>query len=293
MGMWNWLETAAELLRRAGISHEVVDLRTKRDLLRWILQGQWRRFDLVYHIGGINWQHGLACRLLCKPVLWHWCGSDVLALKESRGWRGVINHFAAYRWAVGHLADSPELAEELQEISIRSHVVRLLPKFIEADVEPLPEKFTVLSYWGNNRRDFYGGDIVLKLAEEFPQFEFRILMATGEGEEVSLPNVKFLGYRKDMPRIYSESSVLIRLPKHDSLAKMPLEMLARGRYVIYNKKVPGCHFARNLTEARRALLEISQLRDPNIAGARMVKERFSLDKEAAKLADVIKGLCKK
>jgi len=289
MGMWNWLETGAELLRRAGIAHEIVDLRSKRDLAKWVLRGRWRRFDFVYHILGVTWRHALACRLLRKPVLWHWCGSDTLFLRRSSGWRGKINRLGAYKWAAGHVVDSPELAEELRGMGIEAEVVRLLPRHIEADVEPLPQRCTVLSYWSDGQRDFYKGDVIMKLAEEFPQHEFRILMATGRGEHAP-PNVKFLGYRTDMPQVYSEATVLIRLPEHDSLSAMVLEMLARGRYVIYNKQLEGCHYAEDFVEARRALEEISRLHEPNVSGARMVKERFSLDREAAKLAEVLHSL---
>lgn len=89
-----------------------------------------------------------------------------------------------------------------------------------------------------------------------------------------------------MMKQLSRSSTLIRIPEHDSLSAMVLEMLARGRHVIYNKVVEGCSYASNLAEACEALRGIQSQREPNQAGARYVRKNFSLQKEAAVLAGV-------
>lgn len=301
MGSSNWLEVIAELLRRAGMSCDLLNVCESCPFLKWVFKGYWLRFwivrsyDVVHHIGGCcNWRLGMICTLFGRPVVWHWIGSDIVDFKDagSRSLRGFLYRVCARRWAKAHLADSPELAEELQELGIQARVVRLLPKLIEADIEPLPQKFSVLSYWCDGRRDLYGGDVVLQLAEEFGDVEFKIVNATGVGESAS-PNVKFLGFRQDMRRIYSQSSVLIRLPLHDSLSAMVLEMLARGRYVIYNKRLRGVHFATSLAEAREALYEIRQKTEPNSCGAQMVRERFSLNKEAQALSEIYRDIVDK
>ena len=293
MGSPRWLEVAAELLGRAGVTCEVVDIQSKGAAVSWMLRCQWRHFDAIHHVYGPNWWWGTSMAILGKPVIWHWIGTDVLDFRVARdahhGWQSALTCRAAYQWACAHLADSPELAEELQELGIQARVVRLLPKLIEAEVEPLPQKFSVLTYWNPNRKDFYRGEIVFQLAEEFPDVEFKIVNVTGAGESAS-PNVKFLGYQDDIASIYSQSSVLIRLPKHDSLSAMVLEMLVRGRYVIYNKKQAGCYFATSLSEARKALQEIKQKVAPNTAGAQSVRERFSLDEEAQALSELYGAL---
>ncbi len=289
MGMSNWFGTTGELLRRAGLDYETAELSGSKRKLSWAIRGRWHRFDAIYHIWGFSWSLGLMSPLIKRPIVWHWCGSDVQAFQQLCGWRKWFAKRGAYHPRAFHLADSPELAEELRQLGIHARVVRLLPKFIEADVEPLPERFAVLSYWSDDRKDFYRGDIVLKLAEEFPQIQFRIVKAEGKGQSASA-NVTFLGFQDDVTHIYSQSSVLIRLPEHDSLSAMVLEMLARGRYVIYNKKLKGCHLVRTYEQARHALSEILELEQPNMTGAGFVQSEFSLDREAAALANALEEL---
>lgn len=282
-----WVRVAAMLLEREGFLCDVQPS-WGRELLKWFFKGKWSEYKVIYHIGGTyKWFSGLLFFMTRRPVIWHWIGSDILFFRACRGWKRVINRLSAYKWAKAHIADSPELAEELRKDGINASVVRLLPESINADVKPLAQRFSVLSYWEEGRREFYGGDIVFKLAREFPDVEFKITGAVNE-ENVSFANVKFFGFRKDIAYIYDDSTVLVRLPQHDSLSAMVLEMLARGRYVIYNKKLTGCHFARNFEEAKKALTEIMKLNKPNIQGAQFVKKNFSVDKEARKLAEIFR-----
>ena len=288
LGMAYWLETAAEMVRRVGMRHMIVKAHSYGELVKWALSGQWRQCDLIYHVWGDYWPVGLIGKLVRRPVLWHWFGSDILTFKKRKGWSGVLQEKSVKRWASGHVADSPELAQELKAMGIEAPVVRLLPKFIEADIEPLPATFTVLSYWRDDRRDFYGGNILLKLADEFPQFKFLVANASGKGEPPR-PNVEFLGFQTDMPALYRRCSALFRLPEHDSLSAMVLEMMARGRYIIYNKPMTGCHFAIDLDQARAALVDIARSTGPNLAGSEFVRETFSIDKEK----QVLETCCRK
>lgn len=292
MGSSYFVKVACNLLKRAGMNPEEVNPQGIFALVKWVLTGQWRRFDVIHRVYGVwLWQVAVVFLLVPRPFVWHWIGTDVFNFQKfsRKGWKGFLIRLAVHRRAIGHLADSPELAEELRAVGIRADVVRLLPELIEAGIEPLPERFSVLSYWPDERKDFYGGSIVFQLAEESPDIEFQILAASGKGETAP-PNIKFLGFRQDMSDIYSRSSVLIRIPQHDSLSAMVLEMLARGRYVIYNKKLTGCHFAGDLQEARKALLDVRHYQQPNKLGAQMVKEMFSLNKEAAALARIYTDL---
>jgi hypothetical protein len=288
VGSGYWLRVLSELMRRAGIDHEAVDWVRRSDKVRWVLKRGWRRFDVIQLMGGMDWRLGTVLGLAGAPAIIHWLGSDVMHLRASaqRGWRGRLHWRCAHQWTMAHMADSSLLVEELRQMGIEASVVRLLPTRIEAAVEPLPPRPTVLSYWfdGLDRRNFYGGPIVFQLAREFPNLEFRILEATGKDEE-AMPNVRFLGHRDDPTQYYREATVLIRIPEHDSVSAMVLEMLARGRYVIYNKRVEGCHFASNLDEARAALSDIVTRTEPNSVGAEMVRRDFSLEAEVRALGE--------
>ena len=288
MGSSYFVKVACNLFKRAGMNPEAVNPQSKFAILKWVVTGQWRRFDVIHSVGGIClWKQALVRLLVPRPVVCHWIGSDVYQFQKNykKGWEGFLLRLAVSRRVIKHLVDSPGLAEELRGSGITADVVRLLPELIEAGMEPLPERFSVVGYWLDVMKDFYGGDIILQLAREFPDIEFRILGTSGKGETAPT-NVKFFGFTEGLSEIYNQSSVLIRIPKHDSLSAMVLEMLARGRYVIYNKKLPGCHFAGDLQEARKALLEIQQYKQPNSLGAQTVKEMFSLDREAEALRQV-------
>ena len=291
-----WDDVGAGLLRREGLYCDIFSKTGWLTYILWAVRGRWRRYDVIYHISGIwSWLLSLILSMTGKPIIWHWIGSDVLYFKSgvpSHGLGGVVNRLTARMPSEIHIADSPEVAEELGGIGIRASVVRLLPERVEADVRPLPPNLSVLSCWSDSRKDLYGGGLVLQLAQEFPNVEFKIAVATKD-DEVSLRNVKFLGFQKDMEDIYDHSTVLVRVPEHDSLSAMVLEMLARGRYVIYNKELPGCHFAQNFEEAKKALIEIMKLKEPNISGAQFVKEKFSVAGEAKKLAQICTGLATK
>ena len=228
MGSPYWVQVLCYLLKLSGLHAEALDPHGRFALLKWALKGHWRRFDVIHLANGIwEWKAALILMLVPRPIIWHWIGTDILNFQRNsqKSWKGFILRLAAYRRAKAHLADSPELAEELRKLGIKAQVVRLLPKQIEAEIEPLPQKFSVLSFWWDGRRDFYGGDIVFELAKEFPDIKFRVVGTTGEGEKAP-PNVEFLGFQKDLSKIYGQSSVFIRIPEHDSVSAMVLEMLA-------------------------------------------------------------------
>ena len=258
-----------------------------------ILASSFKNCDMIYYIGGPTlWWMNLILFVTRKPIVSHWIGSDVLSFRNGKataGWRGYINRRATYKWFRYYVADSPELANELKDMAISASVVRLLPARIEAEPELLPHDFTVLSYWLVGKKEFYGGDIVLRLAKEMPQVKF-IITGTLGAEEESLSNVRYLGFHDNVEDLYRRSSALIRLPEHDSLSAMVLEMLARGRYVIYNKRMPGCIFAQNYEEAKKSLQQILTEKEPNTEGAHYVKKEYSIMREAEKLGTICKDV---
>jgi len=288
-----WNNVAAELLIRSGYSCDILHSNQWGKLIAWFFTGKLFRYDIVYQVFAVNnWAVSLLMVILGKPFITHWLGSDILSFssgKASKGWRRMITHCIAMKRTKLHLADSNYLINELLSAEIQASVVTLLPKTIEADPIPLPQKFSTLSYWPDHRESFYRGHWTFQLAEEFPDIEFNIAKAT-KSNIPTPPNVKFLGEQKNMEDIYANTSVFIRLPEHDSISALVLEALARGRYVIYNKELPGCHFARDYNEAKNALVEIMNLHQPNIKGAQFVSEKFSPAGEAKKISELLQTL---
>jgi hypothetical protein len=283
VGTENWLEVGANLLRHAHLQVEVVRVPPRWFGLSWVLARPFRAARTIHVIwGGYVVVSLAAACLLRKKLVWHWIGTDVVRYRQRGGVAGWLGRVLARRAASLHLADSPELAEELKNLGIRADIVRLLPASIQADPVPLPDTFRVLAYWVEARRRFYGGDIVLELAGQMPEVEFRIVGSDGYGAP-QMPNVRYLGRCSAMDEVYADVSVLVRLPEHDSLSAMVLEALARGRYVIYNRDFPGCHRADSRPQVCRALEDIRAKTEPNWEGARFVRENFSLGNEASAL----------
>jgi glycosyltransferase involved in cell wall biosynthesis len=289
IGTANWLDVAAELLWRAEIPCDVLDFPSRLALILAALGGRFRKYDVIHCVGGRARAPGLIFRALGKPVVWHWIGTDVMHYGRIHagggGLRGWVDRRIARRWARVHLADSPELAAELADYGLQTEVVRLLPKAIEADIQPLPEQPAVLSYWRSGGRDFYHAPLYMQLAEAFPDVPFYVTGDDGEGM-IAPANVHFLGSLPCLDAIYDKISVYIRIVRHDSLSAIVLEALARGRYVIYSKPLPHTETANDFSTCRETLGELLVKNEPNKAGAAYVREHFSLAKEAGRLCAI-------
>jgi glycosyltransferase involved in cell wall biosynthesis len=225
-------------------------------------------------------------RLFGKKVFLHWVGTDVLKISESV--KAGNNRYLGFYKNVPHthFSVSPNLINDLSELGIKAELFPLVSnKMISEKKFSIPEKPAVLSYWTHERRDFYRGDILDALAKEFPDVIFYIAGSDGVSEPQH-PNIKYLGWVDDMEDVYSKASVLIRMPEHDGLPGMVLEMLSRGRWVIWNYKFPHTEFASNLEEARFILRRCLGRKGYNEAGREYVLQNFSPEAVVKKIRPV-------
>ncbi|HLJ84287.1 MAG TPA: hypothetical protein VKT51_08975 [Candidatus Eremiobacteraceae bacterium] len=232
--------------------------------------------DVVYQVGGgpfVRPRIFDVCKAMRRPVIKHWVGSDVLRAREPR----VVEQHATglvEDWAV-----SAELVEELRHAGIAAKQFPL-SALSAVDLRPMPpEPLTVLAYLPSPKFDFYGGEIVLSLAERFTDVRFLVVGTDGAGR-IAPGNVTFLGHQLDMDAVYARSHVLLRLPRHDGLSFMVLEALNHGREVIWNHPFEASRLALTENEAAAQLRELrSRLRagelTPNIAGREYVISRYS------------------
>jgi len=284
----NWRPVLLNIMAKAGIGADSMELFTRRGQSTiWLFSRKSSPYRIIYHLGGCGALFCILARLRGKRIVSHWIGTDIMhyqrkftLAKRLSIW--VLRHFVDLQ-----LADSEIIQEELRGLGIETHLLRLLPQAIVAEVSPLPEKPAVLSYWDDTRFGFYGGPIVFALARAFPEVKFFIARATGKDLSDVPANVQFLGLAKDMPKIYRESTCFIRLPEHDGLSAMVLEAMANGRYVIYNKKCPFASYATDFDSARKALGEILRIRRPNTEGAAYIKRTFNIEGEAVRLRELM------
>ncbi|MCA9198278.1 MAG: glycosyltransferase [Planctomycetales bacterium] len=204
-----------------------------------------RTIDLWYHVGGYHtWGVNLpmtsvAARYNVRSVI-HWAGTDVLTVSAAK-FRGFFRHTVV----ATHWAGAPWLKEELSAFCVDDVLYVPFPlsevaKACSGTAKPFPSKMVVLSYASSqSRATFYGYDTIHRLAKSFPGIEFRIAGIFRPADIVELPNVHFLGWRKDMTPLYEDSVLILRIVPHDGFSGMVQEALAHGRYVIWKYDVPG------------------------------------------------------
>ncbi|MEW6774950.1 MAG: hypothetical protein AB1405_01530 [Bdellovibrionota bacterium] len=185
----------------------------------------------------------------------HWIGTDVSQTLASKGLREQFRQTAPFFDA--HWSVAPWLTEELYQLGIHAREVPIVSPSLEALPLPPPDRHLVLSYAQAGKEEFYGVSLLRDLAAKFPKVPF-VLCGGGELPPGSPDNLKAVGFAKGraMEAFYRGASVLVRLPQHDGLSKMALDMLARGREVLWNHPLEGARLVRNAVEAQTALGEI-------------------------------------
>jgi hypothetical protein len=290
-----WAGVACGMLRRGGLEADVwgvgpnnvpACLRWCRPLRRvWYLMDRpFREAAAIHYVGTVTSRLFLRiAKGLGKRIVLHWVGTDVLALQEAvaAGGAGILRFYQ--KAPDFHYADSPDLVTELAGLGIQAELFRLLPDAVEARPLPMPQTPGVLCYWASARRAFYRGDIADALADEFADMMFYVVGSDGAGEPQH-PNMRYLGYLPNLDEVWPRVSVFVRMPEHDSLSAMVLEALARGRWAIYSKPFPHTEIASNLEDARRALRGCLAREGANAAGQAYVREHFSPQAEAQRIA---------
>lgn len=212
------------------------------------------------------------------PLIMIWVGTDVItataAFKSGKYRKDYIEnavHFCEVNW----------IQDELKAIGINADIVN----FASFDkkfqlMNPISQKFTVLTYIPNQRSEFYGPNLFLNVARSFPDINF-IIAGTKAEEYQPLPeNVKALGWVEDMDSLYADVHLCVRIPEHDGLSTFILESLARGKDVIYKYPFDYCLQAGNEMEFKSVLqsrysLFINGLWESNRSGAEFIANEFN------------------
>jgi len=177
----------------------------------------------------------------CDTKIAVWVGTDVIQLRslidatpEAPLW---INKYLDLR-----LADAPNLATELIEMGIEvDGVIETPPKYIFNKM-PLPDKPKVGIYAPPLREKFYYTDLMMEVAKEFPDVEFRLYGFGRKFNEDDIlsnqlaPNVWDIG-QIDMEQNMEQFSAIIRVCEHDGISNGLIEFMQAGRYAITNQDV--------------------------------------------------------
>jgi len=277
----------------AGSGIEVISLRGTECGFRRALEGvdvvQVTAFDTTRYWAA----HALLARLAGKPVVRYWVGSDVLEMLRFRAER--LRARAVDTFISANVAVWSNLQRELKDMGIRSRVLRAPhPPAMAEPVRKLPRPFTVMAYLSNQPQkwDLYGGEIIFRLARQYPQWRFLIVRHFGRGLP-ALPNVSCLGDvpPAEMDAVYRQASVLVRMTLHDGLPRMILEALGRGLHVVWNQPFPHCHHARSYEQLCRILEGLDRSGRVNEAGSRYVATEFEPSALARRWRRFYASLC--
>ncbi|MBC5824877.1 MAG: hypothetical protein GIX02_08645 [Candidatus Eremiobacteraeota bacterium] len=246
--------------------------------------------DVVYQLGGAVIPSYLfqACKLLNKPIVKHWIGTDVLRAKEP-----IVQRQAAASF-VKHWTVAPWLRTELRLAGIDATYVPIGSVSLVKPCSLPPAPLTVLSYMPGKKFEFYGGQTILSLAQTYADIMF--LVVGNEGVPEKLPsNVQCLGFQSSMEVIYGRCHVLLRIARHDGLSHMILEALNYGRHAIWTHEFTGVLGAKNDDEAATHLRALrtelmSGALHENDIGRDYVRRNFSTSTTMTRISNELQAV---
>jgi len=202
--------------------------------------------DVVYSISA-SIRDGGALNLALKfnkKVVQHFIGSDVLSAQIDFKNKNINQKLIEHSH---YLCEVNWIQDELNEINISSEVKALMvyEKFLKPK---LFKEFSVLTYMGKGKEQFYGIEDFIKLAQDFPTIQFKI---AGIESYVNLPeNIRCLGWI-DMMDELQNSTVFIRNAKHDGLGFSVIEALSLGRVTFYNYDFPYVNYFEDYNDLKK------------------------------------------
>ncbi len=194
----------------------------------------------------------------CKIII-HWVGSDVTYIKQRLNsklpqqiiynllWKSLI----AKKTKNGNLHQftvASWLQDEMAQIGITTHVMPLssihkqLGHYVTSETIPQGD---FLSYVPQRRFEFYGGNLIYKLARMIPDKTFTMVHSDLDSIGIDSirncpPNLKLLPKITDdaMISLYRSHKCYLRLTKHDGLSLSVLEALYHGLQVLWTCDYP-------------------------------------------------------
>jgi hypothetical protein len=218
---------------------------------------------MVISFNGVSTSSGSMSKIIKrkKKLIMFWHGTDALLAKERFENETI---FKAYIDYAVHFSDAPWLLEELVDVLPNSEVLNFKTIDVER-VESNFERVQVLTYVPNKKEDFYGLDWVLQAAKNNPDVKFNVMGHSGEGVP-SILNVNCLGWvnHETSLTLYMNSSIFLRLTKHDGKALSVAQALSFGAEVIWTYPHSQCHLVQNKDHFIGEINKIIQAKKANL-----------------------------
>ena len=212
--------------------------------------------------------------LLRKKIFVHFVGSDIIRLNrvniiDRLNWIGALK--TAHRVFVG----APWHVQELRKfLSVESFILFFNDYEKPKKTLAFPDEFTVLTYLPKGKPEFYGESLIRDLIVKYPKTKF-IILGNDKYSHFSNVIIKTIDYTRDMDEIYSQSSLLIRLTKHDGFSSMVLEALSYGRNIIWTYDIPNVKHIKLDRDNLFDIIDEVKKYGYNLQGENWVKKNFN------------------
>ncbi len=226
--------------------------------------------------------------LLRKKVVMHWVGTDLIQAEMDYSNKKTNSTLISRPI---HLTDTPWFIHRLEKVGIKN------PKFIplkgmeKCNTTPkFPEKFAVLCYIPENRAEFYGIDMAIKIATKLPDIKFNWVGMSNWKHDLP-KNVHLHGWVSNISKYIDDSVVCLRMPKSDGLSFFVLESLSKGRYVAYNQPFEYSNYCDSLEDFVSFISEKktefdAKILTPDEAKSKIIQEIFDENMVFNQLRDI-------
>jgi glycosyltransferase involved in cell wall biosynthesis len=165
----------------------------------------------------------------------HWIGSDVLSLRtENMSFQTIKKFVDSVNSKFTQFCQSEQNAKELREVGIEVKVLPLPVEMERKEVE-LPKEFTV-AFYDHGQNDIYDEPFMHDIAQAMPYIKFISFGNSGKRGKTNIKNFSYIGHRP-IDEIIKQTSVLLRITKHDGFPVGAIEFMNSGRAVITNQEV--------------------------------------------------------
>jgi hypothetical protein len=267
-------QTWANALSREAISCQVLDL---LDVSTWHLVKEFSRCNVVVIqvysvISDYNLFRLCIAVLMGKAIVRKWSGTDALNL-DTRG--DVKQRFLLLDKlvALNLTSEHQGIIDELNRNGLNCLLtpqVLASKMFVQVQPTAIPAK-KVLIYLPSHNRDFYSANLMEEVIKANPHIEFLIL-ADKEHVLSAYRNVSSLGWVEDMQHVWAQTGILLRITKHDGFARMMVDALSRGKYVIHNQALPAINVATSLEDISALIHQFQQQDSINKAGIEVISK---------------------
>lgn len=249
VGQTRWIELLSRLLNEHGGEGVEACAFPDRTAIRLLNPGH--HADVLLRVGyrpGASTPRGVAFDAWWSlvervrpriPTVYYWIGTDLfntVADAEAGRLRQPF-HRAARRST--HVAAAPWFVHDLGRLGMEA-TVALFPTPLPTMARPssLPSQFSVLTYIPAGRSHHYGGDAVMQVARAMREVPFRVVGSDGRPIAQAPRNVESIPKQPNLDQSYRDSTVVLRIVRHDAVGATVREGLVHARHVIYSYPLP-------------------------------------------------------